>query len=82
MRINRDLFLFSGKRPKEKNINEYPYYMVNQKKVAASTLNIIINALEFCYGEALKKNFIYEIKCPKKDKKLPIVLSREEVKRY
>jgi len=43
-------------------------------------LNIIINALKFYYGEVLKKNFIYEIKRSKKDKKLPVVLSKEKVK--
>ena len=42
-------------------------------------MNIIINALKFYYGEILKKNFIYEVKRPKKDKKLPVVLSREEI---
>jgi len=82
--INRDLLLFSGKRPEEienKDIKEYLYYVVNQKKVSASTLNIIINALKFYYGEVLKKDFIFEIKRPKKDKKLLVVLSKEEVKR-
>ena len=84
IRINRDFLLFSGKGPEEienKDIKEYLYYAVNQKKVAASTLNIIINALKFYYGEVLKKDFIFEIKRPKKDRKLPVVLSREEVKR-
>ena len=69
MRINKDFFLFSGKRPEEiknKDIKEYLYYVVNQKKVAASTLNIIINALKFYYGEVLEKDFIFEIKRPKK----------------
>ena len=55
--------------------------MVKEKKVSTSTLNIIINSLKFYYGEMLKKKFIYEVKRPKKDKKLPLVLSREEVKR-
>ncbi len=84
IRINRDFLLFSGKRPEEienKDVKEYLYYAVNQKKVAASTLNVIINALRFYYGEILKKRFAYEIKRPKKDKKLPIVLSQEEVSR-
>jgi site-specific recombinase XerD len=39
------------------------------------------NALKFYYGEVLSKNFIYEVKRPKKDKKLPVVLSREEIKK-
>jgi len=84
IRINRDFLLFSGKTPKEienKDIKEYLYYVVNQKKVAASTLNVIINALKFYYGEVLKRNFIYEIKRPPKDKKLPVVLSKEEGKK-
>jgi len=42
-------------------------------------LNIAINALKFYYGTVLKREFVYEIKRPKKDKKLPVVLSREEV---
>jgi len=84
IRINRDFLLFAGKRPEEitnEDVKEYLYYAVNQKKVAASTLNIIINALKFYYGEVLKKDFIFEVKRPKKDRKLPVVLSKEEVKK-
>ena len=51
-------------------------------KMGKSTfLNVIINALKFYYGEVLEKNFIFEVKRPKKDKKLPVVLSKEKVKR-
>jgi len=46
---------------------------------ATSTLNQAINALKFYYGTVLKKKFIYEVKRPRKDKKLPIVLNKEEV---
>jgi integrase/recombinase XerD len=35
--------------------------------------------LKFFYGEILKKDFIYDITGPKKDKKLPGVLSKIEV---
>lgn len=42
-------------------------------------MNIAINALKFYYGEMLKRNFVFEIRRPKKDRKLPVVLSREEV---
>lgn len=44
---------------------------------ATSTLNQAINALKFYYGSMLKKKFIYEVKRPCKDKKLPVVLSKE-----
>ena len=49
--------------------------------MATSTLNSAINALKFYYGSILKKKFLYEIHQPRKDKKLPIILSKEEVAR-
>jgi site-specific recombinase XerD len=82
MRFNRDFLLFAGKPAEEiknEDIKKYLYHMVEQKKVATSTLNIIINALKFYYGEILKKDFIFEVKRPRKDKKLPVVLSKEEI---
>lgn len=47
--------------------------------MATSTLNQAINALKFYYGTMLKKKFLYEIKRPRKDRKLPVVLSKEEI---
>ena len=49
---------------------------------STSTLNTAINALKFYYGGVLERRFIYEIKRPRKDKKLPVVLSQEEVSRF
>lgn len=84
IRYNRAFLLFTGKNPEEVSnvdIKKYLYYMVERKKILVSTLNIIINALKFYYGNILKKKFIYEVKRPKKDKKLPVILSKEEVKK-
>ncbi|RLG36393.1 MAG: integrase [Candidatus Alkanophagales archaeon] len=81
MRYNRHFLLSTGKKPEEienEDIRKYLYYMVEKKKVSTSTLNIIINALKFCYEGVLKREFIYEVKRPRKDKKLP--LSKEEAK--
>lgn len=57
----------------------YLFYLIEQKESSASTLNMAINALNFYYGGILKRNFAYDIKRPKKDKKLPVVLNGEEV---
>ena len=84
MRYNRHFLLFIGKRPEKienEDIKKYLYYIVERKKISTSTLNIIINALKFYYGYILKRKFIYEVKRPKKDKKLPVVLSKEKVKK-
>lgn len=69
------------KKPSEvstEDVKDYLFYLAEKGK-SASTLNLAINALKFCYGEILKRNFAYEIRRPKKDKKLPVVLSQEEV---
>ena len=35
--------------------------------------------MKFYYGTILKKKFVYKVRRPRKDKKLPVVLSQEEV---
>jgi len=79
---NKDFLGFSSKMPREitqKDTRDYLVYLAEQKQASTSSLNIVINALKFYYGEILKRNFVYEIKRPKKDKKLPVVLSGEEI---
>ena len=79
---NKDLLTFADRQPSKINdndIKDYLLYLAEEKQSATSTLNQAINALKFYYGTTLKKKFIYEVKRPRKDKKLPIVLSKEEV---
>ncbi len=80
--FNRDLLRFIDKNPDEINasdIKDYLFYLAEEKRFATSTLNQAINALKFYYGSMLQKKFVYEVKRPRKDKKLPVVLSKEEV---
>ncbi|GER92649.1 integrase [hot springs metagenome] len=79
---NRDFLYFVKKQPSEVNdsdIKDYLVHLAEEKQSATFTLNQAINALKFYYGSMLKKKFVYEVKRPRKDKKLPIVLSKEEV---
>jgi len=81
---NEDILRFAKKNPKSisnGDIRNYLFHQVEQRNASASTLNIAINASKFYYGEILKKKFVYEIKRPKRDKKLPVVLSQNEVLR-
>ena len=64
---------------KDEDIKDYLVYLAETKGAATSTLNQAINALKFYYGSMLKKKFVYDVKRPRKDKKLPIVLNQEEV---
>ncbi len=79
---NRDFLNFIGKKPSEITDNDmkaYLVYLSEGKQSSTSTLNQAINALKFYYGTMLNKKFVYEVKRPRKDKKLPVVLSKEEV---
>lgn len=79
---NKELLTYVKKNPAdvdEHDIKKYLFYLAEEEKAAASTLNQAINALKFYYGSMHKKKFLYEIKRPRKDKKLPVILSQEEV---
>jgi site-specific recombinase XerD len=81
---NSELLRKSGKSPeeiKQEDITEFIFNKINEDEISTSTVQIIINAVKFSYGEMLGKDFIYEIKAPKKDKKLPVVMSKNEVLR-
>ncbi|SFN05335.1 site-specific tyrosine recombinase/integron integrase [Thermodesulforhabdus norvegica] len=81
LHYNEEFLRFCNKTPYQvsnDDVRNYLYYLA-EKGCSASTLNIAINALKFYYGEILKRRFVYEIKRPKKDKRLPAVFSQEEV---
>ena len=82
LHYNEELLKFSNKTSYQisnDDVRDYLYYLSEKKNASASTLNIVINALKFYYGEVLKREFVYEITRPKKDKKLPVVLGPGEV---
>lgn len=61
-------------------INDYLVNIIQKKKISASEQNQRINAIKFYYEKVLgqEKQF-YAIHRPKKEKRLPDVLSKEEV---
>jgi site-specific recombinase XerD len=46
---------------------------------APQTINLYLNAIKFFYREVAKSNLPIELKFAKRNKRLPVVLSREEV---
>jgi len=65
-------------------IRSYQLYLTNEKKLAPSSILIVIAALRFLYKVTLHKDWSLEeiIPTPKKPQKLPIVLSPEEVLQF
>jgi site-specific recombinase XerD len=66
----------------EEQIRQYFLYLTNERKVARSTVTIALCALKFFYERTLKREWsIFDLIRPARPKKLPVVLSREEVRR-
>lgn len=80
--FNRELANFTRKHPSEtgeEEIKDYLLHLVEEKQAATATVNHAINALKFNFVNVLKKRFPQGIVRPQKDRKLPAVLSAEEV---
>ncbi len=80
----KGLAQYYGKSPaqlKEGELRQYLLYLKNEKKAAASTCNQVLCALKFLYRQTLQQEWpILAFVKPEREKKLPVVLSREEVK--
>jgi site-specific recombinase XerD len=65
----------------EDHIRKFQDFLVKEKKVALSTQNQAINSIKFYYEKVLQgERKTYYIERPGKEKRLPSVLSKEQVK--
>jgi len=81
---NRVFLYFVGKSARQVKALDIKKYLENlaDKGCSSSTLNLAYNALKLYYGKIYKRRFFVNIPRAKKDKKLPIVLSRSEIKKF
>ena len=64
----------------EEQIREYLLYLSTVKKVARATHTIALCGIKFFYQQTLRRDWtVLEVARPKGEKKLPVVLSRDEV---
>ena len=74
---------FTDVKPEElkrNNLEKYMFHLLNDKNNSHSFVNQAINSLKIYYSEVLNLGRIhYEIPRPKKENKLPNILSEEEV---
>jgi site-specific recombinase XerD len=82
--FNRDLCRIL-KKPAEQmtdwDFKKYLYYLDTVKDMSSSSMNLAISALRFFYNNVMKKNIGREQYRPRHDKRLPGVLSREEIEK-
>src|SRR5215467_14987110 len=63
-------------------IRRYQLFLIQEKKLAWSSYNLIVCALRFFYAKTLKREFLLaDIPFPRKVQQLPLILSQEEVAR-
>src|SRR6185295_14179104 len=83
----RRFILFHGKRHPQtmavEEVNQFLNHLVTERHVAASTQNQALCALLFLYGEVLgqRMDWVPGIVHPKRPKRLPVVLTKDEVRR-
>jgi len=82
---NQDLLTFCKKDPRmvrEADIRDYIQYLLEQRQVSGSTARLALNALKFYYFRIQKRKFNFFLNhLPKRPKRLPVVLSKQEVGR-
>ena len=66
----------------EEDLRQYFLYLANEKKVARATATIALCGIKFFYEHTLRQNWTtLRFVRPQREKKLPVVLSRDEVRR-
>jgi len=64
----------------QEQIRDYLLYLIESKRCARSTFNVDLCAIKFLYQKTLGRDWsLLQLKCSKTSKRLPIVLSRDEV---
>ena len=61
------------------DIKKYMAYLMAEKKQKPASVNLALSALRFLYDEIMKKGLFVDIKAPKNEKKLPTVISKNEI---
>jgi integrase/recombinase XerD len=73
-----------GKPPDQlsaEHIRRYQLFLIKEKKVSTSTYVLMVCALRFFYTHTLHRKIAIErIPFPRRERKLPLILSRDEVK--
>ncbi|MEK6873934.1 MAG: site-specific tyrosine recombinase/integron integrase [Nanoarchaeota archaeon] len=79
---NKILLDFTNKNPEDINEDDIKLFMSEKISDKASTSVILfLSAIRYAYSNILKKDPTFNIKRPKREKKIPSVLTKEEVRK-
>ncbi|HCC25327.1 MAG TPA: integrase [Holosporales bacterium] len=80
---NRKFLEFSKKQPQDiqtADIKRYMAHLLGEKKLKPASVNLSMSALRFFYDEMMGKGVFTTIRLPKAEKKLPTVLTKDEMR--
>ena len=80
---NSKLLKHANKNAREignQDIKNFLLYLA-EKGLSEASINLAINAIKFYYTQVYRRKFFYDIKRPKTSKRLPVVLSKKEIKK-
>ena len=80
---NKNFLDYIGKDAKDVNIDEVKNYMAHlmDKGLKPASVSLAMSAIRFLHDEMMSKGLFAKIKLPKLEKKLPTVLSKEEIRK-
>ncbi len=81
---NKKFLDFIKKEPGNVDENDAKHYiahLMSDKKYRPSSINLAISSLKFFYSQILQNNAFNRVKAQKLEKKLPTVLTKEEIKK-
>jgi integrase/recombinase XerD len=80
LRANSELLEFSKKNPEEVTEDDVKSFMAAKlTDQASSTIIVFLSALRFAYSNLLKRDVTLGIKRPKRERRIPAVLTKDEV---
>lgn len=62
------------------DVKLYLAFLISEKQQRPASITLALSALKFMYKELLKKDVFTDIKAPKSEKKIPTVLTKDEIK--
>lgn len=82
-RVVRDVYGFFKRPPRELSIAEIREYLLAKQKqgLSSQTISLAANALNFVYTQIYARPDYVKIRHPKQSQRLPVILSREEIKK-
>lgn len=82
VQANKDLFDFTKKSPDQIFEDDLKFFLAEKFSSSPATTTILfLAAIKYAFVTVLKKDITANIRRPKKEKKIPIVLSKEETKK-